>query len=396
MFSRVSGPAHSDCRAYYLYGVCDETIQAAASSLRWRELIDGSPLTFATTSEERAVNRAVLDSVVDEQNLWKRKLTEHLVNAICFSQYNTQPYYRAFLAAEELDYYLGIKRDFSDFFKCDNRNTYHSIKRNIEIISDIQKSEGHSKLPFLSQKLNPKSLPQAGSVFTTLRQRFKKAITLATDDEKIVLGFSYGQGFSYYSKSMHALASAQPQELDNQAIESGLAQVALIATNLLLRAHNLVNLSPIGSAAQVERVMKQGSIAPQIVDSMAVKLNAGDIVFAHGDLAEIIGKSTSSYGYTSFKVRYLVKPPLPSIPEDEWPAHYISLLIAKENIREFIRKSLSKIPEGKRAWDDMKNLKNNELHKALKEFFGDLEKRGLLHMILRHSAREPSKKHVST
>lgn len=383
-FTRISGPAHSDCRAYYFYGVCDETLQAAVSSLRWQEIIEGHPLTRPTNAEDRALNRVILDSVVDEQNLWKRKLTEHLVNAISFSQYNSQPYYKAFLAAEELDQHLGIESDLRDFFACKNLNNHHSIETNTQIIADIQKSEGISKLPFLSQSIGPRSLPRVGNVFLPLRTRFKQAITLANDGEKTSLRFSYGQGFSSDSKSIHARASAEPKKWDDRSIQSGLMHVSLIAINLILRAHALTGLPPLGLSEQVARVKKE-SIAPQLVKSMQRELKVGDIVLAHGDLAEVVGMSTSAFGYTSFTVQYLTRPPIPWIQEDEWPATYINRVIAKEYVREFMEKGLSRTTEGARAWEDLKGLSDHQFHEALKAVLIDLDKRGLLGMMFQQS-----------
>jgi hypothetical protein len=381
-YTCISGSAYSDCRAYYFYGVCDETIHAAVSSLRWQELVSGPTITRPAKAEDRAITRAVLDSVADEQSLWKRKLTEHLVNAICFSQYNSQAYYKAFLAAEELDQQLGFESDLRDFYACNNRNNFYSIERNAQIISDIQQSEGIRRLPFLSQSIDPKSLPRVGNVFLAFRKRFKEAIALATNDEKVALRFSYGLGFSSDSKSMHALASAELKEWNDQSIQSGLQHVSLIATNLILRAHVLTGIPTSGLSDQIACCMREGTISPRLVENTQRELKAGDIVLVHGDPAEVVSMSTSDFGYTSFRVRYLMRPPIPTIPEDEWPAGYIRLLIAKEHVRAFMENGLSKTTEGTRIWNDLKSLSDEHFHEALKAAFIDLDKRGLLNMML--------------
>lgn len=389
-FQRVAGPAHSDCRAYYFYGVCDEIIQAGTAALHWRELLEGPELTKPTTMEDRAITRPVLDRVEDEQNLWQRKLVEHLVNAICFSQYNQQPYYRAFLAAEELEKYLSIKDDFREFFSCDNKNIQELISHCIDIIERIQKENKISQLPFLSQPISRNSLPRPGRVFHSIRKRYKQAIKLSNSEEKLVLRFSYGLGFSSLSSSVHGATLGEPKPWDPRLIEAGMTQVGLIAMNLILRAHQLCGVTPVGLNQQLSRVFPKGSIAPQLIGAiMKRELKPGDIVLANGDLAEVLSMSTSEYGYTSFKVRYLGQPPIPKIVEDEFPARYIKLIIAKENIRSYLEKGLSRASQGKAAWDDIKHLPDEKFHVAMKKTFLELDRRGLLKHLFRPLRRDP-------
>ena len=69
-----------------------------------------------------------------------------------------------------------------------------------------------------------------------------------------------------------------------------------------------------------------------------------DLVLAYNDLAEIIDARRSSFAYTSYRVRYLGKPPLPEMPEDWLPSEDNVKLVGKRNIREFYKRNLERFP----------------------------------------------------
>lgn len=111
-FSFVSGISHADPRAYCFYGVCDEVMRAATAGLRWQEMMSGPPPKPSKDPRGKRIARVVEESVTDEQDLWTRKLLEHLVTTICFSQYNRQELYRGYLAATALQEHLFLDQDF--------------------------------------------------------------------------------------------------------------------------------------------------------------------------------------------------------------------------------------------------------------------------------------------
>jgi len=121
-FLGVSGSGYYDSRAYYLYGVLDEVLKLATAMLRWEGFLsdpDNSELEAALQKEHGPhMFRVTREGLMDEQHLSSRKLVELLCDLLLFESTNTQEHYRLFLTCELLDAYLGLQRDFVDFFSC--------------------------------------------------------------------------------------------------------------------------------------------------------------------------------------------------------------------------------------------------------------------------------------
>src|SRR5687767_9351554 len=96
-YLRVVGHAHADARAYYLYGVLDEVMKTSVAGIRWQEFIDEpadvSEKKKGESADAAHVGRLVEESVVDEQEMWVRKLTELLVDVVLFGTTNEQEFY---------------------------------------------------------------------------------------------------------------------------------------------------------------------------------------------------------------------------------------------------------------------------------------------------------------
>ena len=69
-------------------------------------------------------------------------------------------------------------------------------------------------------------------------------------------------------------------------------------------------------------------------------MSKGDFVVVQDTLAEVVGVRRSPFGYKSYRVRFLERPPLPSITEDWYPAAQIRVLLRSQNFRVDVRKTL--------------------------------------------------------
>jgi hypothetical protein len=70
--------------------------------------------------------------------------------------------------------------------------------------------------------------------------------------------------------------------------------------------------------------------------------------FPYGDLAEVVGLKISQYGYKSFTVKYLDKPPIPSIPIDSFASQYVTLLFKRKKLARQVRDLIKRqIPNSK-------------------------------------------------
>ena len=380
-FLRVDGPFQRDARAYYCYGVADEILKAGVAAIHWEELLEGPNPDPATTSHDKNITRVVVERVRAEQEMWIRKLTEHLINLICLSNNNKEPVFRALLAAQCLDDHAGLDLDFQEFFACRNENNRYSINMYAKIIAEIQTKENLRPLPLFAAAINPDRLPHPGKLLLSVRARFKKALTLATLEEKIALRLSYASGFSESSRTIHATIQDRPaQQSDLEEIAGRLGEVGLLAAHILSRVFSLCAIQPAGFTKQLlDAISHPQSIAPALIATAEREFFAGDLGLLTGEVVQVIKTSKSTFGYTSVRVRYLSRSPLPGILEDEFPAKYFSPIVAAKDVRAFMLKQIPRMPVDVReiVRESLKNASDEKMLEAAKNALLEMHKSGV-------------------
>lgn len=86
----VVGHIHGDPRAYFLYGCMDEIFKVCTASMRWAELLEApeeerKKLAESDDPTARHMHRVVTETIIDEQEMWARKLNEILTDLILFA-----------------------------------------------------------------------------------------------------------------------------------------------------------------------------------------------------------------------------------------------------------------------------------------------------------------------
>lgn len=89
---------------------------------------------------------------------------------------------------------------------------------------------------------------------------------------------------------------------------------------------------------------------------------------AYGDLAEVVKVNKTVFGYRSFRVKYLERPPIPSIPVDEMPARYVQLYQKRKTIATDVVKLLT--ADG--APKPSTRLVNNSIRKTILDFWNNM------------------------
>ena len=317
LYERVGPLAIGDARSYYLYGVLDDLMAATMALMGWEEdLVDledeGDNLVGdISSSESRNLQRSVIAYFVDEQALWIRKTSEHLVDLICFGKANTDDGYRCYLAAAQLDAYLGLLQDFREFYSCDNRN----ISESISICAKEAERLSGAKPWFLRQSVNSQSLPRPGGVFASARNRYKQALQLATQGEKVALGGTYETIYSRSSRSLHANVGGARDNYSKRDLKRNASHVSLLVSHALVRSYELAGVRPIGVTSSLsDMLLNDKTDAPGLFrQQMEGECAVGDLVAVFGSLAHVASISESSYGYRSAKVSYVSRPPIPDI-----------------------------------------------------------------------------------
>lgn len=392
-YRHIVGSSYADPRAYFLYGVLDEVVKACTASMRWNEFL-GNGIEELRADGDRRHNdntgRVILEAVGDEQKMWARKLTEALVDLICFSRTNEQPYFRIYLATKNLDAFCRLQKDFVEFYACRNANVDCSIKSFADVIKqNCDGQQAADKLWFLATKwkdvINEGRLLQQGQAFKPVKPRFTLALEIASDDERIVLGESYNRFFGEYSRSIHSHIGGLKGSITIQDITGGITTVGMLCFHIINKAYQLSGAVPEAAAKQIVDFWKSGdSIAPKIMAyRQTVMFDDGDLVLVHGtDLAEVREVKSSKYGYKSYVVRYLCNPPLPETPEECIPAMYLKRLIRRREARKFFETELFKTEDGKKHWEHLKGLSDSQLFDALRATFVELAQAGVLGRLL--------------
>jgi hypothetical protein len=339
LYSLVDPSAHSRARDYYLYGVLDELERAGAALLRFKDLLsDEEPKIKPTEIRERRINRNLLAAIGAEQSLWIRKLTELLVELISFNTTNTHDYFRHYLLCKGLGDYLKLQADFSDYYGCANRNMQESITAFKSLISGVETKIHRQKCWYLQP--SKKGTSYKPSDFKT---RFNYAIPRASAIERVALGLSYETAFSHVSRGIHVNIGSPDNEVSWVCVHTAKSQIEILAMQVLLRCRRLLSIRRhTGIIAQIAKIAASNTYPTAVYGEMARgQVSKGDFVIAYGDLGEVLKSVKTKFGYKSYLIRYLSKPPIAAIDTDWFPARYVRRMYKASDLRRQIRAQFS-------------------------------------------------------
>ena len=377
-FSRVAAIAWEDGRTYYLYGAAVEVAKVGIAVLRWSKLLVGPDESPADDPQERQIYRISLESILDEQLMWRRKLTEWLTNLVCFSATNSQEYYRLFLAAEAYDREIGDLCDLRKYYNCDSYNGRVGLGWIRQKLDKDMPAVDVSKCWFLRPKVFEKLPDRPGSMFTSTSARFSVAMKTASAGERLCLGVSYADGYGTASRSVHATIVSPHLPVTARDLEHNLTIVSLLCIHAIHRAHELAGLEPIGLAQGVSEHFGRSDYADSILRGKHMpNYEPGDLVLAMGHLAEILERHDSEYGLQSYRIRFLVKGPLADTPEDCVPAKWTDAIVRKSWSREYLRNAWSNIAGAEQLVLLLDSQSDDDLTNLLKAPLMECEKNGI-------------------
>jgi len=368
-------------REYYIYGIIDEIIKAGSSAMRWEEFLK------TTDSPDIAMNihegRLVCEAVIDEQNMWMRKLSEILVDEIIFSKCNNEHFYRGYLTAIALDNDLAIQKDINEFYNSKNDSLQQSINKGLKTLSAIEYKTKRKPLPHLASIVSMGSMPSPGKVFLSFRRRLLKAFEIASDNERLALNITYGIGYGRWSRSLHGKVYGPIRTKSVNPIDTLLGHVAIISFNILHRAHELLGLDPSGINKQISDYLRYTSNAPELIKLHEKDYQIGDLAITNDGLGQILEFTTSKYGYKAYKIEYLSHLDSRKIREDWFPAIDIERIAKRKDAKLFWKKNLEKSELGKQIWVKIKDMSDDKCFEMLKSFLSDLANANVLKHILK-------------
>jgi len=365
----------------FLFGVCKEVIKACVGLMNDKEFLQEVP----SQKELDRMAKIIVGSITDVQTYRIRKMVELLSILILFDRNaKRDEEYRIFLSAENLDLSLAQQEDFRELYeKRSVSNTQESINGFAKRIQDDLKVLGVSDIWFLDNEKLRKLKP---SVFKKKRTLYLTALLVANADERLALGISYGRGYSRPSQSIHPLLGSHDygkDDNDTSHIVGNSSHLSKIAMHIMHLAYKLAGINDPEGLTKIMGENFEKSEASKNIARFKKELEIGDLVLtAWEDLALIVEEHTSKYGYKAYKIKYLLRPPLPEFPED-WmeSSNILARLMTKSWVRSFLAKntSLDKMPEEvKEIWPEVMKQSDEELMKSVMHFFVDMHKNGLL------------------
>jgi hypothetical protein len=385
----IANFSRKDAKSYYLYAVVSEVLSSCMSCMRvasWikeseEETLFGYPKMNPgneTISGER-IFYLMHESIVEEFEIRYRKLQEYLCNLICFTDTNDPKYFQLFFASEALSDIQYANQDISEFFGNPIANFDYQI-------SDLQ-----DRCTMLSKNLDKKKCWFLGHGFdfnkkilmSSYRQRYIKALSIATNGEKVVLGPTYKVGYGGSSKSAHALVDDHFRDYTFEDVKRTINKIPVISLNILDRAFKLSNLDCPKNFKEILDCAHSGEGATKGIEQVTKRnLELGDLVTTDfSDVAEILDVHISKYGYKSYQVRYLINPKIEKILEEWLPPRYIGpCLLKKQQVREFFLQKVTPLI-GENSVDWAKKQTDEALYDHAKAALLGMAKDGHLKII---------------
>ncbi|MEW6374701.1 MAG: hypothetical protein AB1502_02795 [Thermodesulfobacteriota bacterium] len=188
----------TNARNFLLLKLLTEVQKTGFVFSRWIKSLESNG-----SSKPNSVNDQIMETFIDEQSLWQRKLMEGLVVLINFSSTNELPFYYHFLLLQELDRYRNMLLEQKDFFSRGSALTQKNIMLLTKQIQSVENEIGDLSKCWYLFKTRPISRRKKGPVISRMRQQFKKALLAATQSERTALVYTYGLSYGETSGNIH-------------------------------------------------------------------------------------------------------------------------------------------------------------------------------------------------
>jgi len=327
-FQRLAPNLNREPKKYFVYRVLDEIQKAALKISEWKE--------YLSEGEPAKLQRVDYETIIDDQQFRARKLAEVLVDAILFSTTNDQAHYGDYFLLHELNECARSQEDRHEFFGFHNKNAEWSTKWRCEEIRSLEKAGLDPKSRWyikdgkeLDEKWTKKGVP-----FSSFRERYKKILPIALPSEFNTIGKSYIHAYSM-SKDVHFTPHDTSSDFDKEQIFRGVDRVGLLILALIIRCQLLLGCIPEGMNKRYREMHDSNTAPAELAQSLKTKpAETGDIVWVHGDYAEVLDVTISKYGYPAYHVKYIERAPLSGVPEDWFAGFEVKLVAKKEKVEK--------------------------------------------------------------
>jgi hypothetical protein len=307
----ILGRAHnSRGRDFYLYAVLDEIEKLGFTALRISEALSGYHEPDTNDEVGKRLSRNLLTVINDEQSLHIRKLTELLIELICFSTINKREYFDHYLLYRELDQCNKRKEDLKHYYNCENKNIQKRIELLKTSISEGEKLIQLAECWYLQKDKTgfPKHNGEA-KFEGNFQVLLKKALQIANKDERVALGLDYETSFRQPSRSIHLNIGGMNPVITYDRLKAQIFKFGLLASLCLVRCRRLQGVrTSNGIVAGIAKNFPFKHYTDQVYRTHTNPgIIKGDFVVVRNLnlLGEVIETKKSDFGYRSFRVRFL-------------------------------------------------------------------------------------------
>lgn len=343
-YLHVAAPAHTDARAYFLFGVLDEVVKAAVAAMRWQDLLGDAAVAkdpkFSEGDRSR-IARQVLASTASDQAMWFRRLIEILVDLVLFSSTNDQDFYRCFLAAKSVASGEDARGDVEEFFGCEIENAAHGLRQDRDNLRAIAGRVAVGRAWFLKAPPGPDGSIKGNQGFSSFRSRFKMAHAVATPSDRLLLGASYVPAYATPSKLIHWTVGDSSRSPELRDVEVLLTHIGLLGLRVCHLVEDLFGDSQASLSMGTRQALELSDIPRLYAARFQQKFDVGDIVLVDGaHVCQVVETKQSKYGNTSFRCRFLGRPPIPSISLDWCPSPGVQRIYRRADLLPKLRQHL--------------------------------------------------------
>ena len=364
--------SHKNARNVYIYRALDEVQKAATCLVRWAEFFKEGKLIDADENLQKQIMRVTEQAVYDEQALRCRKLTETLVDTILFLKTNEDMYFRDYFYLNELSEYLAAQKDRSEFYGFKSRNSEHHIQRLKNCILRLEGSGlDFDKRWYLCHAKSIACVREPS--LSSFRSRYRRISIQQGPEVSALLAKCYSDAYGH-SRDVHFTAHDTSWEFSKKALVMASNKAALLMVNLILKLREL-SLMPFDEPDDVmSEIRTHLETSLPYAELTAPKAGIGDYVLIGEDLAQVKEERRSKYGYLSYQVRYVSRPPIPSIGEDWFACFQVFRLGSRAELLERAKTILSKYTEEKAIDGPLAAIDDAYFEQLLKQSIHDLLK----------------------
>jgi hypothetical protein len=330
-YNSIYGATSSDPKGYYLYGVLNEVEKACLSMMKAHEWIEKSKLAGIPDSlddDGQRIRDGILQARIDELTMWQRKMTELMVELVGFRDVNENHYYEHYLAMHELRELKWSQDDLKEYYAAKSENYLYQERELKQQIDRLVPSLQADKCWYV--KKDGRKLTY---VIDNFDNRFKRSFQKMEVQLKATLRTHY-LSFGIQSRSMHVGTSAGSQNHTLDNVSAHTSRVGTLALHVIVLVDQLLGQDEKGVLQICSDIVYKNEYPVDLhIRRTDPDIREGDFVLAQHDLAQVIKVSSNpKYGFKSFRIKYLVREPLPGLQEDVFVGEHVRRIYRGEDL----------------------------------------------------------------